>query len=75
MTSKLKSAVHFRVALEHLHLIDMHFVLYKQLTGCMHITVIASKHFQTISSQVVPSCHNSIVSVSLFSRSIITWAA
>ena len=75
LTSKLKADVHFRDALEHLHVIDMQVVLHKQLTGCMHTTEIASKHFQTISSQSVPSCHNSIVSVSLFSRSIITWVA
>ena len=72
MTSNLQADVHFRDALEHLHLIDMHFVLHKQLTGCMHTTVIASKHFQTTYSQSVPSCHKSIVSFSLFSRSIIT---
>ena len=51
------------VPLEHLHLIDMHFVLHKQFIGCMHTTGIASKHFRTTSSQSVPSCHKSIVSV------------
>ena len=71
MTPNLQADVHFRDALEHLYLIDMHFILHKQLTGCMHTPVIASKHFQTISSQYVPSCHMSIVSVSLFSRSIL----
>ena len=76
MTCNLQADVHFRDALEHLKLIGMHFVLHKQLTGCMHTTtVIASKHFQTTSSQSIPSCHKSIVSVSLFSRSIITWSA
>ena len=74
MASNLQADVHFRDALEHLHHIDIHFVLHKQLTGCMHTTVIASKHFQTTSSQYVPSCHKSIVSVSLFSRSIVTWS-
>ena len=75
MTSNRQSGVHFRDALEHLHLIDMHFVLHKQLIGCMHTTGIASKHFQTTSSQSVPSCHKSIVSVGLFSKSVITWSA
>ena len=75
MTSNLKAVVHLKDDLEHLHLIDMHFVLHKQLTGCMHTIVIASKHFQTTSSQSVPSCHKSIVSVSLFSRFIITWSS
>ena len=51
MTSNLQAGVHFRDALEHLHLIDMHFVLHKQLIGCMHTTGIASKHFETTSSQ------------------------
>ena len=74
MTPNLQADVHFRDALEHLHLLDMHIVLHKQLTGCMHTNVIASKHFQTTSSQSVPSCHKSIVSVSLFSRSTITWS-
>ena len=64
MTPYLQADVHFRDAVEHMHLIDMHFVLHKQLTGCMHTTVIASKNFQTTSSQSVPSCHKSIVSVS-----------
>ena len=73
MTSNLQADVQFRDTLEHLHLIDMHFVLHKQLTGCIHTTLIASKHFQTTSRQSDPSCHKSIVSVSLFSRSIITW--
>ena len=67
MTSNLQADVYFRDALEHLHLIDMHFVLHKQLSGCVHTTVIASKHFQTTSSQSVPSCHKSIVSISIFS--------
>ena len=58
MTPNLQADVHFRDALEQLHLIDMHFVLHKQLPGCMHTTVIASKHLQTTSSQSVPSCHN-----------------
>ena len=31
MTSNLQAGVHFRDALEHLHLIDMHFVLHRQL--------------------------------------------
>ena len=75
MTSNLQADVHFRDALEHLHLIDMHFVLHKKLTGCMHTTMIASKHFKTTFSQSVPSCHKSIVPVKLFSRSIITWSA
>ena len=57
MKSNLQADVHFRDALEHLHLIDMHFVLHEHPTGCMHTTVIASKHFQTTSSQSVPSCH------------------
>ena len=74
MTSNLQTSVHFRDALEHLHLIDMLVVLPKQLTRCRHTAVIASKHFQTTSSQSVPSCHKSIVSVSLFSRLIITWS-
>ena len=34
MTSNLQADVHFRDALEHLYLIDMHFVLYKQLADC-----------------------------------------
>ena len=71
MTSNLQADVHFRDAVEHLHLIDMHFGLHKQLTGCMHRSVLASKHFQTTSSQSVPSCHKSIVSVSLLSRSVV----
>ena len=69
MALNLQANVHFRDTLEHLHLIDMHFVLHKQLIGCMHTTGIANKHFQTTSSQSVLSCHKSIVSVSLFSRS------
>ena len=73
MTQNLQAGVHFRDALEHLYIIDMHFVLHKQLIGCMHGTKIASKHFETTSSQY--SCHKSIVSVGLFSRSIITWSA
>ena len=72
MTSNLRAGMHYRDALDHLHLIDMHFVLHKQLISCMRITAIDSKHFQTTSSQSVPSCHKSIVSVGLFSRSIIT---
>ena len=72
MTSNLQADVHFRDALENLHLIDIHFVLHKQLTGYMHTAVIASKHFQTTSSQSVPSCHKSIVSVTLFSRSMVS---
>ena len=77
MTSNLQADVHFRDALEHLHLIGIHFFLHKQLTGCMHTTVVASKHFQITSSQSLPSCNKSIVSVSLFSRSIISmsWSA
>ena len=75
MTSNLQAGVHFRDTLEQLHLIDMHFVLHKQLIDCMYIIWITSKHFQTTSSQSVPSCHKSIVSVRLFSRSIITWSA
>ena len=75
MPQNLQAGVHFRDALEHLYIIDMHFVLHKQLIGCMYKTVIASKHLQTTSSQPVPSCHKSIVSVGLFSRSIITWSA
>ena len=69
MKSNLQAAVHFRDALEHLHLIDMHFILHTQLIGCMHTsctTGIASKHFQTTSSKYVPSCNKSIVSVGLF---------
>ena len=69
MTSNLQAGVHFKNALEHLHLIDMHFVLHRQLIGCMHTsctTGIASKHFLTTSSQSVPSCHKLIVSVGLF---------
>ena len=75
MTSSLQADVHFRDAVKRLHLSDMNFVLHKKLTRCMHTTVIASKHFQTTYSQSVPSWHKSIVSVSLFSRSIITWSA
>ena len=76
MTSNLQAVVHFRDALEHLHLIDMHFDLHKQLNGYMQTIGIASKHFQTTSSQSVPnSCHKSIVSVGLFSRTIISWSA
>ena len=75
MTSNLQAGVHFRDALEHLHLIDMHFVLHKQLICCMYTTEIVSMHLQTISSQSVPSWLKSIVSVGLFSRSIITWSA
>ena len=74
MTPNLQADVHFRDALEHLHLLDMHIVLHKQPTRCMHTNVIASKHFQRTSSQYVPSCHKSVVSVSLFSRSTITWS-
>ena len=74
MTPNLQADVHFRDALEHLHLLDIHIVLHKQLTRCMHTNVIASKHFQRTSRQSVPSCHKSIVSVSLFSRSTITWS-
>ena len=75
MTSNLQVDVHFRDALEYLHLIDMHCDLHRQLAGCRYTTVIASKHFQTTSSQPVPSCHKSIVSVSSISRSIITSSA
>ena len=53
-TTNLQAGVHFRDALEHLYLIDMLFVLHKQLIGHMHTrftTGIASKHFQTTSSQ------------------------
>ena len=63
--------MHFRDALEHLHPSDMRFVLHTQLIGCMHTTGITSKHFQTSSSQSVPFCQKSIVSVGLFSRSLI----
>ena len=66
MASNLQAGVHFRDALEHLHLIDMHFVLHEQLIGCMHTTVITNKHFQTSSGQSVPSCHKSLVTVGLF---------
>ena len=66
MTSHLQADVHFRDALEHLHLIDMHFIWHKQLTGCMHTSVIASKHFKTTSSQSVPSCNKSIVLIVYF---------
>ena len=41
-TSNLQASVHFRYALEHLHFIDMHFVLHERLIGCMHTAVIAS---------------------------------
>ena len=75
MTSNLQAGVHFRDALEHLHLSDMHFVLNKQQNGYIHTTGIASKHFQTTSSQIVPPCHKSIVLVGLFSRFMITWSA
>ena len=51
MTSYLQADVQFRDALEHLHLIDMHFFLHRQITGCMYTTLIASKHFHTTSSQ------------------------
>ena len=50
MTSNLQAGVHFRDALELLHLIDMHLVLHKQLIGCMHTFGIDSKHFQTNNS-------------------------
>ena len=66
MISNLQADVHFRDASEHAHLIDMHFVLHKQLIGCTHTTVIASKHFQIISSQSLPSCHKSIVSAIVY---------
>ena len=72
MTSNLQIDVHFRDALDQLHLIDMHFVLQKQLTGCIHTAVITSNHFQTASSQYVPSYHKSIVLICLFSIYIIT---
>ena len=75
MTSNLQADVQFTDALEHLHLIDMHFLLHKQITGCMYTTLIASKHCQTTSSQFLSAFHKSIVSVSLISRSIITWSA
>ena len=52
MTPNLQADVNFRDALEYLYLIDMHFVLHKQLTGGMYTTVIASKHFQTTSNSV-----------------------
>ena len=66
---KPQTDVHFRDALEHFHLLDMPFFLHKQLNDCMHTTGIASKHFQTTYSQFVPSCHKSIVSVSLITGS------
>ena len=66
MTSDLKAGVHLRDTLEKLQLIDMHFVLHKQLIDCMSIIWITSKHFQTTSGQSVQSCHKSIVSVGLF---------
>ena len=72
MTSNLQAGVHFRDSLEHLHLIDMYFLLHKQLIGCMHKTGIPSKQFETSSRQCVPSCHKSIASVGLISRFIIT---
>ena len=75
MTSNLRDGVHFRDALDHLHLIDTRFALHKQLIDYMHTTGITSKHFQTTSSQSVLSYHKSILSVGLFSRSIITWSA
>ena len=75
MTSNLQAGVHFRDALEHSRLIDMHFVLHKQLIVFIHTNEIASKHFKTTFTLSLPSCYNSIVLVGLFSRSCITWAA
>ena len=67
MKSILQAGVHFRDALECLHLIGTHFVLRPQLTGYMHTSGIANRHYQTTPSQNVPSYHQSIVSVGLFS--------
>ena len=71
MTSNLQAGVHFRDPLEHLHLIDMHFVLHKTSKWLHAHNWITSTHFQTSSGQSVPS----IVSDGLFSRPIITWSA
>ena len=71
MAPNLHAGVHLRDALERLHLIETHFVLHPQLISYIHASGIASKCFQTTFSPSVPS-RQPIVSVCLFSRSIIT---
>ena len=71
MASNLQARVHLRDAIEHLHLIEVHFMLHPQLISYIHTSVIASNGFQTTSSPSVPSLHP-IVVVGIFSRGIIT---
>ena len=59
--------VHFRDAVEHLHLTDMLFILHPLLIS------YEGKPFQTTSSSSVSSCQP-IVSVGSFSRFIIAWS-
>ena len=47
MTSHLLDGVRFLDALEQLHLTDIHFVFYPQLTSCMNACGIDGKCFQT----------------------------
>ena len=55
MAPNQQAGVHFRDALERLHLINTHCVLHSQLNSCMHASGKASKHLQTSSSPYVPS--------------------
>ena len=71
MASNAQVGVHLRDALERLHLIEKHFIFHPQLISYVCASGIAIKSFQTTSSPFVPSCQP-IVSVGIFSRSIIT---
>ena len=62
IASHPKAGVHFRNAVDHLHLIDMRFIL-KSTAHKLHASDIADKRFQPIVS---------VGSVSIF---IITWPA
>ena len=55
MAPNIQTGVHFRNALERLHLINTRFVLHSQLISCMHESEKASKHIQTTSIPYVPS--------------------
>ena len=46
MASRPQSAVHFRDAVEHLHLIDTHFLLHPQLISSIYASGIACKGFK-----------------------------
>ena len=44
MASNLQARVHLRDALEHLHLIEVHFMLHPQLISYIHTSVIANRN-------------------------------